>query len=65
MSGCSPAPLAEPGMPSFDVVELRSSQPGDCDGEEREEQGEPESSLRHGEADWLNPLGSVSDYIAK
>ena len=37
MSGCSPAPLAEPGMPSFDVVELRSSQPGDCDGEERGE----------------------------
>ena len=47
---------------SADVV---STAGRDGDGEKREKQGEPDSSLRHGEADWLNPLESVSDYIGK
>ena len=47
---------------SADVV---STAGRDGNGEKREKQGEPDSSLRHGEADWLNPQRSVSDYIGK
>ena len=48
---------------STDVVFTVSENLGD--GEKREKQDEPDSSLRHGEADWLNPQESVCDYIGK